>query len=82
MTEPPKMRSRKELHAEIARLEKKLEKEKEEIRDNFRFSNIVIGILPEFMRVQLPEGKNLTLGNYLSSLAGNFISGNKEGNNK
>ena len=74
MAEFKKIRSRQELLAEITRLEQKLEKEKEEVKDNFSVGSIIISLLPEFLRVEFSPGQEVNVFTYLTNVAGNFIS--------
>jgi hypothetical protein len=52
-----KMKSRKDLHNEIGRLEERLDEDKREIKEDLRFVSIVLAILPPAFRFVKQKAK-------------------------
>jgi hypothetical protein len=72
-TEPVKMKSKKDLQKEIARLEHDLEKEKQEIIDDLSFAHFFGRLLPRALRIKLRLEKKLTPDDYFRHIARKHI---------
>lgn len=67
-----KMKNRKELQDEIARMENRLTEDKEDIKDNFRWTHLFGGIIPKALKIK-DKDKKMSFDDVVKHVARNHI---------
>lgn len=67
-----KMKNRKELQDEIARMENRLIEDKEDIKDNFRWTHLFGGVIPRVLKIKDKE-KKMSFDDVVKHVARNHI---------
>jgi hypothetical protein len=73
-----KMKSRKELQHEIARLERRLAIDSQDIKDDFKWTHIFGGLIPRVLKVKHNREKKMDLDYVLKNMARRHITQVKE----
>src|ERR1051325_788908 len=69
-----KVKSMKDLHEKIHRMEQRLEEDKEEIKDELKIAQVLSGLVPAALTVKKAADEALSVDDYLKKIAHHFIT--------